>query len=169
MSAFRLRTMPGVACRGLPICTRLSMISTSLVYRRTRSFCILSSICHYVPCVIVNSVLSQCLLSTCDLVQSTEGLETRDGATKNKSCGFLSEVFGLCTRVLTVNIALALIRLCDKQVCHVPTNAVLIGHCVSAKDFLEPVPIVRFASVRKSAILTSVNLSMHDRSSASLS
>ena len=166
MSAFRLRTMSGVVCRGLPIRTSLSIISTSLVYRRSCSFSILSCICYYVPCV-VNSVLHQHLLSTCDLVQSTEGLEARDRATKDKGCSFISKIFGMHIAVLTVDVALALIRLCDKQVCHVPTNAILIGHCVSTKNFLEPITRVRCAPVRGSAILTSVNSSVHDRSSAS--
>ena len=66
----------------------------------------------------------------------------------------LVRYFVKCIRVLTVDVALALIRLCDKQVRHVPTNAILIGHCVSAKDFLEPVLRVSRAPVRQRAILT---------------
>jgi hypothetical protein len=36
-----------------------------------------------------------------------------------------------------VNIALALVGLGYKQVCYVSANAVLVGHCIPAEDFLE--------------------------------
>jgi hypothetical protein len=40
---------------------------------------------------------------------------------------------------LTVDIALALVRLCHKKVRHMSSNAVLVRDSVSTKHFLEPV------------------------------
>lgn len=48
-------------------------------------------------------------------------------------------------KALTVNVALAFVCLSDKQVRHVPANSIFVRHCVSAKDFLEPVLRLDFA------------------------
>lgn len=50
-------------------------------------------------------------------------------------------------RILTVDVALALVGLSNKQVRHVPTNTILIRHSVSTKHFLEPIAKSIIASV----------------------
>lgn len=39
--------------------------------------------------------------------------------------------------ILTVNVTLSLICLCDKQVRHVPANVVLVTHSIAAENFLK--------------------------------
>jgi len=76
--------------------------------------------------------------ATQGIVRLAERLKTCDRTTENQSCDCQSSS-EQHIRLLTVDIALAFVCLSDKQVCHVPANAVLVRHCVSTKDFLEPI------------------------------
>lgn len=69
------------------------MISTSLVYRHSCSFRILSCFCYNVPCAVTISVLHQYLLSIVENVHSAESLKACNRATENEGCGSVSRIF----------------------------------------------------------------------------
>ena len=73
---------------------------------------------------------------------SDEPLDTSYGPTKYQSCKTWSAtVTGLqreARLALTMNIALALIRLSDEKIGHMSTNMVLITDSISTKHFLKP-------------------------------
>jgi len=55
-----------------------------------------------------------------------------------KATFVVSQVWDAYIGVLTVDVTLAFICLRDKQVRHMPADAVFVRHCIATEDFLKP-------------------------------
>ena len=52
---------------------------------------------------------------------------------------------GNTERLLTVNVALTLVSLGDKEICNMSTDVVLIADCIAAKDLLKSKAVLAWA------------------------